>query len=131
MPARLCRATTARSSSAAAPRPLSGRSPPKSWTVWTPDEDNRPQCLAYASKADVIGFGGAAGGGKSDLAIGLALTRHRRVQIFRREGTELGGLIDRVAEILGHRNGLGGKPPIWRNPTRTCAAAGRRSATGR
>ena len=31
--------------------------------VWEPDEDNGPQCMAYESAADVIGFGGAAGGG--------------------------------------------------------------------
>lgn len=88
--------------------------------VWEPDEDNGPQCMAYESTADVIGFGGAAGGGKTDLAVGLALTRHKRVQFFRREGTEIGAIVDRVAEVLGNRDGLGGKPPVWRNPTKTC-----------
>lgn len=95
---------------------LSSYQPP----VWEPDEDNKPQCMAFESKADVIGFGGAAGGGKTDLALGLALTRHRVVQFFRREGTEIGAIIDRCAEILGKRDGLGGRPPVWRNPTPTC-----------
>ena len=45
-----------------------------------------PQTLAYESTADVIGFGGAAGGGKTDLAVGMALTQHHRAQMFRREG---------------------------------------------
>lgn len=76
--------------------------------------------MAYESKADVIGFGGAAGGGKSDLAIGKALTQHQVVQIFRREGTELTAIIDRMEQILGHRDGLGGKPAIWRGPTQRC-----------
>lgn len=75
-----------------------------------------PQTLAYDSEADVIGFGGSAGGGKTDLACGKALTQHQVVQIFRREGTELNAIIDRMTEIVGHRNGLGGKPPVWRNP---------------
>lgn len=75
-----------------------------------------PQSIAYNSTADVIGFGGAAGGGKTDLACGKALTQHKVVQIFRREGTELTAIIDRMAEIVGDRTGLGGKPPIWRNP---------------
>lgn len=75
-----------------------------------------PQTLAYESEADVIGFGGAAGGGKTDLACGKALTQHQVVQIFRREGTELNAIIDRMAEIVGHREGLGGKPPVWREP---------------
>ena len=73
--------------------------------------------MAYESTADVIGFGGAAGGGKSDLACGKALTQHQVVQIFRREGTELTAIIDRMEEIVGSRAGLGGKPPIWRRPT--------------
>lgn len=79
-----------------------------------------PQSLAYNSTADVIGYGGAAGGGKTDLALGKALTQHQVVQIFRREGTELTAIIDRCEQILGHRNGLGGKPPIWRKPTAKC-----------
>lgn len=86
--------------------------------VWRPLPG--PQTMAYESLADVIGFGGAAGGGKSDLAIGKALTQHQVVQIFRREGTELGGIIGRVEEVLGHRNGLGGKPPVWRSPHGKC-----------
>lgn len=75
-----------------------------------------PQTMAYESTADVVGFGGAAGGGKTDLAVGTALTQHQVVQIFRREGTELNAIIDRMAEVVGHRDGLGGKPPVWRAP---------------
>ena len=35
-----------------------------------------PQQQAFDSKADILLFGGAAGGGKSSLLIGLALTSH-------------------------------------------------------
>lgn len=88
--------------------------------VWMPRAENVPQQMAYRSIADVIGYGGAAGGGKTDLGLGMALTRHRVVQVFRREGTELGAMVDRCAQILGNRNGLTGRPPTWRNPTPTC-----------
>ena len=84
-----------------------------------PDDPPTPQQVAYDSKADVVGYGGAAGGGKTDLGIGMALTKHKVCQIFRREGTELNGVIDRMAEVLGHRAGLAGRPPVWRQPTRT------------
>jgi len=83
-------------------------------TIWRPLPG--PQSLAYHAQADVVGFGGAAGGGKTDLAIGKTLTQHQVTQVFRREGTELNGIIDRMSEIVGHRDGLGGKPPIWREP---------------
>ena len=36
-----------------------------------------PQSLAAQSLADITGYGGAAGGGKTDLACGLSLTEHR------------------------------------------------------
>lgn len=83
--------------------------------VWRPQPG--PQTMAYYSDADVIGFGGAAGGGKSDLAIGKALTQHKRIGMFRRVGTELTGLEDRVAEIIGDesRKGYNGQKKIWRN----------------
>ena len=74
-----------------------------------------PQTLAYESKADVIGFGGAAGGGKTDLAIGLATQEHYRTQIFRREGPQLSGIIDRLAEIVGSRDNINGKPTVYRD----------------
>ena len=72
-----------------------------------------PQTMAYESEADVIGFGGAAGGGKTDLALGLALTQHYRTQVFRREGPQLKGIIDRLAEILGTRSPITGNPPVY------------------
>lgn len=59
-----------------------------------------PQERAYDSPADVLGYGGEAGGGKSDLALGLAGTAHWRSLIFRREFPRLGGLIDRSREIF-------------------------------
>ena len=74
-----------------------------------------PQTMAYESTADVIGFGGAAGGGKTDLAIGMATTQHHRAQMFRREGPQLKGIIDRLAEILGSRQLINGNPPVYRD----------------
>lgn len=72
-----------------------------------------PQTMAYESTADVIGFGGAAGGGKTDLAIGMALNQHHRAQMFRREGPQLVGIIDRLAEIVGSRDDINGKPTVY------------------
>lgn len=77
-----------------------------------------PQTMAYESEADVIGFGGAAGGGKTDLAIGMALTQHYRAQIFRREGPQLTGIIDRLAEIVGGRSKINGKPTVYEDDER-------------
>lgn len=68
-----------------------------------------PQERAYYSLADVLGYGGEAGGGKSDLALGLSGTRHWRSVIFRREFPRLGGLIDRSREIFNSGGVSAGK----------------------
>lgn len=75
-----------------------------------------PQLVAYESKADIVGFGGAAGGGKTDLACGKATTRHQKTMVLRRVGTELTGIIDRLTEIVGNRDGYNGQDKIWRMP---------------
>ena len=81
-------------------------------TIWRPLPG--PQTDAYQSVAYIIGYGGAAGGGKTDLACGKSLTNHRKVGIFRLNGTELTGVIDRFTELLNGRNGYNGKDNIWR-----------------
>jgi hypothetical protein len=73
-----------------------------------------PQTLAYNSTADVVGYGGAAGGGKTDLACGKALTKHRKVMMLRRVGTELTGIEDRLEELIGDKSGYNGQKRIWR-----------------
>jgi hypothetical protein len=77
--------------------------------VWLPLPG--PQTQAYNSPADVLLYGGAAGGGKSELALGLALTAHKRSLIMRREGTSMTDMIDRAIEIAGSRDGFNGSPP--------------------
>lgn len=84
--------------------------------IWTPLPG--PQTLAYESEADVIGYGGAAGGGKTDLACGLALTKHTKTAMFRREATQLVGIIDRFTELMHGRDGYNGADKIWRLPDR-------------
>lgn len=76
-----------------------------------------PQSMAYHSIADVVGYGGAAGGGKTDLACGKALVQHRKTMIMRREGTQLTGIVDRLTELLGTRDGFAsrdGGGGVWR-----------------
>lgn len=87
------------------PRPLG--------KLWNPLPG--PQTIAYLSQADVTGYGGAAGGGKSHLALGLAVTRHRRSLILRREGVNLRSLIDDAREILGSLGRFNEQKNIWRN----------------
>ncbi len=66
---------------------------------WIPNPG--PQTDAYFSAADVLLYGGQAAGGKSDLLGGLALMRHKRSLIMRRQYTDLGALIERFREIDG------------------------------
>lgn len=72
--------------------------------VWIPDPRNAPQCAAYESEADVIGYGGAAGGGKTDLLLGFAGTKHQRSIIFRRVFPLLEGIEARSREIFNTGN---------------------------
>lgn len=46
-------------------------------------------------------YGGAAGGGKSDLGLGLAGTRHRKTLYLRREIPQLTDVMARVPDIYG------------------------------
>lgn len=82
--------------------------------LWIPQPG--PQLEAFLSPADQVLYGGAAGGGKSDLAIGLALTQHKQSLIIRREGVQLQPVLDRIEEILGTRDGLNASLGIWRLP---------------
>ena len=66
-----------------------------------PHPQNIPQIKAFVSEADILYFGGAAGGGKSDLLLGLAVTAHQKSIVFRREFVQLKDLVDRSREILG------------------------------
>lgn len=91
---------------------------PELASPWLPDPNNRPQVAAYNSKADLLLYGGAAGGGKSDLILGLSLTAHERSVIFRRAYVDLRGLEQRLLEILGNREGYNAADMVLRRPGR-------------
>jgi len=74
-----------------------------------------PQSMAYYSTADVIGYGGAAGGGKTDLMVGMCLTRHKKSLVCRKDGMQLLGVRERLSSILGGNNGYNGQDRVWRH----------------
>lgn len=82
--------------------------------LWVPQMG--PQEAARESRADILFYGGSAGGGKTDLLIGLATTEQERSIIFRREAVQLVGIEERVATILGSRDGYNSQKQIWRLP---------------
>lgn len=79
--------------------------------VWVPNPG--PQTEAYFCEADELGYGGEAGGGKSDLVIGLSLTAHERSLVLRRTNKEAGKFAGRYADIVGHRIGLNTTKGTW------------------
>lgn len=77
--------------------------------LWVPTPG--PQSEAYYSTADVMLYGGEAGGAKSDLILGLAFTAHKNSLIMRRQYSDLGGLTERAVKINRTRKGFNGSPP--------------------
>lgn len=85
-------------------------------TLWAPQ--SIPQWMALLSPADELYYGGQAGGGKTDLLLGCALTQHIDSLIFRREYSQMTGaqgLIDRSREIIGKRGRYNGQEHVWRD----------------
>jgi hypothetical protein len=80
--------------------------------IWVPLPG--PQTEGWLTEADELFYGGSAGGGKTDLEIGLALTAHRRSIIFRREYKQLRDIIDRSHEIIGERGRFNQQTNLWR-----------------
>jgi len=66
---------------------------------WKPQ--SKPQWQAFLSRADELFYGGAGGGGKSDLLLGLAGEAHQKSIIFRRVFPNLRELIERSRQIYG------------------------------
>lgn len=50
----------------------------------------------------------------TDLVLGLALSRHKRSLILRRTHKESLGIVDRMTEIMGNRNGYNSHTGAWR-----------------
>lgn len=80
--------------------------------IWVPLPG--PQTEAWLCEADELFFGGSAGGGKSDLILGLAATAHRRSLILRREYPQLKGVIDRTRELFTSRGTFNSTNGVWR-----------------
>lgn len=79
------------------------------WRAQVGRQSEAADCLAF-----VTGYGGSAGGGKTDLIAGLALTEHQRAGIFRREKAQTEGIIQRLTEIIGNTDGYNSQKSVWR-----------------
>ena len=76
-------------------------------SVWAPNIG--PQTEAYFCEADELFYGGQAGGGKTDLIVGSALTAHKQSLVLRRFASDVMGVAERAMEILGTREGFNGQ----------------------
>ncbi len=72
---------------------------------WTPYPG--PQSDAYLSEADELYYGGAAGGGKSFLGIGLSITCHRNTLFLRRQQVDAKPLAEAYKGLPGSWKSLG------------------------
>jgi hypothetical protein len=94
--------------------------------LWQPAGENQPQQEAYAiareGRVMQLGYGGQAGGGKTDLALGLASTVFRRSLILRRTSPRLKKTIARGDELFPVRF-ISGRKSQWRFGGRTIELA--------
>jgi len=90
--------------------------------VWIPTQG--PQQLAFTSPADELFYGGQAGGGKTDLGIGLSLTKHERSLCLRRTHKQSQSIVDRYTMILGGRQNFNAQDMVFRMDERTIDVGG-------
>src|SRR3954452_8042884 len=90
--------------------------------AWVPNPG--PQTEAFVCQADELFYGGEAGGGKTDLGIGLALTEHKRSLLLRRINKDAVKIKPRIEEILGHDTGYNDQLQRWRLGERQIDIAG-------
>lgn len=83
--------------------------------VWLPNPG--PQTDAYLSQADVLLYGGQAGGGKTHLELGWAINMAESGIIFRRERTQTDGLEKEGKTIIGTRARFNGQDLEWTWPS--------------
>ena len=81
---------------------------------WLPNPG--AQTRAVQSPADELFYGGVAGGGKSDILQGIALTEHKMSLILRRTNKEASRFITRFAEIVGHKDGWNDQKGVFSFP---------------
>lgn len=93
--------------------------------LWAPNPG--PQTDAYFSDADILLYGGQAGGGKSQLLLGWGINEASVGIVFRRELTQTDGLEAEGKKIVGNR-GWNGQDHEWTLPGRTLKLAGMREA---
>jgi len=65
------------------------------------------------SRADELFYGGAAGGGKTDLLIGMATECHKKAAIFRRVYPNLKDVIRRSRDIIGDNARENKSEKVW------------------
>lgn len=93
-----------------------GRIHPQKWAI-----------QRWKEGADEIFYGGAAGGGKSGLAVGMALTEHYASLILRQEGSQLVDIIGQLKDFAppgSHWRGIGNGGKMTTSDGRTVELAG-------
>lgn len=90
-----------------------GKDSKETWKPWEPRSD--PQRMALTTPADIVGFGGSAGGGKTAIIQILAVTQHKRSIVFRREYPRLKDIIEKSRKLLrGSGASYNSNEKIWR-----------------
>lgn len=81
--------------------------------IWIPQPG--PQTRAFYSPADELFYGGQAGGGKTDLILGLTVTDHTDSLVLRRYSKDARKLSERMEGIVGTTEGRKQTPTLeWK-----------------
>jgi hypothetical protein len=89
---------------------------------WIPQ--SKPQWLALLSRADELFYGGAAGGGKSSLLVGMAAELGEHSAIFRRVYPNLKELIHQMRDVIGENGKENKAEHSWNLPKHRSAEFG-------